>query len=199
MSAHSDKDAYSRRNGQPEAPFDPADYARPDAADSPPGEDDDSAADDSAPDPLSGDEENAESSGSGPRWLQFVKRNWRSIPAWGFLCLVTVKSVSVICIGPGWDGDNIPQAILLVYLLAELFFSDSVCASLVSCFLLTDFFLVETFTHNFWPYSSLFQIIVADLGLLLILLKERYYPLKVVNVPVLGLHFVFFVFRLAEL
>ena len=198
MSARSDKDAYSRRNGQPEAPFDPADYARPSVADGPPGEADDSA-DDSAPDPLSGDRENAESSGSGPRWLQFVKHYWRSILAWGFLCLVTGKSVSVICIDSGWDGDNNPQAILLVYLLAELFFSDSVCASLVSCFLLTDFFLVETFTHDFWPYSSLLQIIVTDLGLLVILLKERYYPLKVVNVPILGLHFVFFVFRLAEL
>ena len=134
-------------------------------------------------------------SGTDAGWPYGVRR-WQKILAWIFLCLVTEKSVSVIFAGPGWDGDNIPQAILLVYLLAELFFSDSVCVSLTSCILLTDFFLVETFTHHTWPYESLFQITVAEIGLLVILLKERYFPLKVVNVPILGLHFVFFVFRL---
>ena len=192
MSAQTDTDDHSRQDGTSGVPFDPADFARPPAKDCPPEEEDD----DSSTDSLSGDEESCMSR---PRWVQFVKTNWRKILAWAFLCLVVGKSVSVICMGPGWDGDNNPQAILLVYLLAELFFSDSVCASLVSCFLLTDFFLVETFTHDFWPYSSLLQIIVTDLGLLVILLKERYYPLKVVNVPILGLHFVFFVFKLAAL
>ena len=189
MSAQPDRNDLSRQDGTNCVPFDPADYARPPAKDSPPEEENN----DSAPDSLSGDEE---SSTSRPRWVQFVITHWQKILAWAFLCLVVGKSVSVICGGPGWDGNNIPQAILLVYLLAELFFSDSVCASLTSCILLTDFFLVETFTYHTWPYDSLFQITVAEIGLLVILLKERYFPLKVVNVPVLGLHFVFFVFRL---
>ena len=192
MSAQPDKDDLSRQDERSSVPFDPADYARPSEKDSPPEAEDN----DSAPDSLSGDEESCTSC---PRWVQFVKTNWQSILAWAFLCLVVGKSVSVICDGPGWDGDNIPQAILLVYLLAELFFSDSICASLTSCILLTDFFLFETFTHHTWPYHSLFQITVAELGLLVILLKERYFPLKVVNVPILGLHFVFFVFKLAAL
>lgn len=191
MSARSGKGGHSPHDGADEVPFDPADYAHVPAADSPPGEDDDSA-----PDPLSGDEESRTFRSP---WIQFVRTHWQKILAWVFLCLVVGKSVSVICTGPGWDGDNIPQAILLVYLLAELFFSDCIRASLTSCFLLTDFFLVESFTLQTWPYNSLFQIIVADLGLLVILLNERYYPLKIVNVPVMGLHFVFFVFRLAEL
>ena len=192
MSAQKDEDAYSPQDGSSGVPFDPASYARPPAKGSPPEEEDN----DSAPDSLSGDEESCTSR---PRLVQFIGTHWRKILAWAFLCLVVGKSLSVICAGPGWDGDNIPQAILLVYLLAELFFSDSVCASLTSCILLTDFFLFETFTSHFWPYYSLFQITVAEIGLLVILLKERYFPLKVVNVPVLGLHFVFFVFRLAAI
>ena len=192
MSAQTDTDDHSRQDGTSGVPFDPADFARPPAKDCPPEEEDD----DSSTDSLSGDEE---SFTDRPRWVQFVKTNWRKILAWAFLCLVVGKSVSVICMGPGWDGDNIPQAILLVYLLAELFFSDSVCSSLTSCILLTDFFLFEAFTHHTWPYYSLFQITMAELGLLIILLKERYFPLKVVNVPILGLHFVFFVFKLAAL
>ncbi len=192
MSAQTDEDRYSPLDGTSDVPFDPADYAGPSAKDSPPEEEDN----DSAPDPLSGDEESCTSR---PRWVQFVNTHWQNILAWAFLCLVVGKSVSVICAGSGWDGDNIPQAILLVYLLAELFFSDSICASLTSCILLTDFFLVETFTYHTWPYDSLFQITVAEIGLLVILLKERYFPLKVVNVPIMGLHFVFFVFRLAAL
>jgi len=189
MSAQPDRDDHSRQDGNLGVPFDPADYARPPEKDSPPEEEND----DSAPDSLSGDEESCPSR---PRWVQFIITHWQNILAWAFLCLVTGKSVSVICIGPGWDGDNIPQAILLVYLLAELFFSDSICVSMTSCILLTDFFLVETFTYHTWPYDSLFQITVAEIGLLIILLKERYFPLKVLNVPILGLHFVFFVFRL---
>ena len=189
MSAQPDRNEHSRPDGITSIPFDPADYTRPPAKDSPPEEENS----DSAPDSMSGDEESCTSR---PRWVQFVRTHWQNILAWAFLCLVVGKSVSVICIGPGWDGDNIPQAILLVYLLAELFFSDSVCVSLTSCILLTDFFLVETFTHHTWPYDSLFQITMAEIGLLIILLKERYFPLKVVNVPVLGLHFVFFVFKL---
>ena len=188
MSAQTDRDDHSRQDGDGSIPFDPADYVRPALKDSPP-----EVISDSAPDPLSGDEESCTSR---PRWVQFVKTHWQKILAWAFLCIVVGKSVFVICDGPGWDGDNIPQAILLVYLLAELFFSDSVCVSLTSCILLTDFFLVETFTYHTWPYDSLFQITVAEIGLLVILLKERYFPLKVVNVPILGLHFVFFVFRL---
>ena len=193
MSAQTDEDAHSPRDGTPGVPFDPANYARPPDKDSPPEEEDnDSAGSDS----LSGDEESCTSR---PCWVQFVRTNWRNILAWAFLCLVVGKSVSVICVGPGWDGDNIPQAILLVYLLAELFFSDSICTSLTSCILLTDFFLFETFTSHTWPYYSLFQITVAEVGLLVILLKEQYFPLKVVNVPVLGLHFVFFVFKLSAI
>ena len=191
MSAQPDRDDHSRQDGNLSVPFDPADYARPPEKDSPP-----ELNNDSAPDSLSGDEESCPSR---PRWLQFIITHWQKILAWAFLCLVVGKSLSVICDGPGWDGDNIPQAILLVYLLAELFFSDSVCASLTSCILLMDFFLVETFTSHTWPYYSLFQITVAEIGLLVILLKERYFPLKVVNVPILGLHFVFFVFKLAAL
>ena len=191
MSAQPDRDDHSRQDGNLGVPSDPADYARPPAKDSPP-----ELNNDSAPDSLSGDEESCPSR---PRWLQFIITHWQIILAWAFLCLVVGKSVSIICDGPGWDGDNIPQAILLVYLLAELFFSDSVCVSLTSCILLTDFFLVETFTHHTWPYDSLFQITVAEIGLLVILLKERYFPLKVLNVPILGLHFVFFVFKLAAL
>ena len=192
MSAQPDRDDHSRQDGNLGVPSDPADYARPPAKDSPP----EAENDDSAPDSLSEDEESCTDR---PRWVQFVKMHWQKILAWAFLCLVAGKSVSVICAGPGWDGDNIPQAILLVYLLAELFFSDSVCASLTSCIPLTDFFLFETFTRHTWPYYSLFQITVAEIGLLIILLKERYFPLKVVNVPILGLHFVFFVFKLAAL
>ena len=189
MSAQPDRDNHSRQDGNLGVPFDPADYARPPEKDSPPEEEND----DSAPDSLSGDEESCPSR---PRWVQFFITHWQKILAWAFVCLVTGKSVSVVFAGPGWDGDNIPQAILLVYLLAELFFSDSICVSLTSCILLTDFFLVETFTYHTWPYDSLFQITVAEIGLLVILLKERYFPLKVLNVPILGLHFVFFVFRL---
>ena len=192
MSAQPDTDDLSRQDGTSSVPFDPADYADPSAKDSPPEEEDD----DSAPDSPSGDEESCTDR---PRWVQFVITYWQKILAWAFLSLVVGKSVFVICDGPGWDGDNIPQAILLVYLLAELFFSDSICASVSSCILLTDFFLFETFTHHTWPYYSLFQITVAEIGLLVILLKERYFPLKVVNVPILGLHFVFFVFKLAAL
>ena len=192
MSAQTDKDAHSLQDGSSVVPLDPADYVRPPDKDDPPEEEDN----DSAPDSLSGDEESCTSR---PCWVQFIGTHWRKILAWAFLCLVVGKSLSVICAGPGWDGDNIPQAILLVYLLAELFFSDSVCASLTSCILLTDFFLFETFTSHFWPYYSLFQITVAEIGLLVILLKERYFPLKVVNVPVLGLHFVFFVFKLGSI
>ena len=192
MSVQTDEDKHSPQDGNNGVSFDPADYVRPPEKESPP----EAENDDSAPDSMSGDEESCTSR---PRWVQFVRTNWQKILAWAFLCLVAGKSVSVICIGPGWDGDNIPQAILLVYLLAELFFSDSICVSLTSCILLTDFFLVETFTYQTWPYDSLFQITVAEIGLLVILLKERYFPLKVLNVPILGLHFVFFVFRLAEL
>ena len=192
MSAQTDEDAYSPRDGTSGVPFDPADYARPSDKDSPPEIEDN----DSTPDSLSEEEESCTSV---PRWVEYIKTHWRKILAWAFLCLVVGKSLSVICAGPGWDGDNIPQAILLVYLLAELFFSDSICASLTSCILLTDFFLFETFTRHTWPYYSLFQITVAEIGLLVILLKERYFPLKVVNVPILGLHFVFFVFKLAAL
>ena len=192
MSAQTDEDRYPPLDGNNGVLFDPADYAGPSAKDSPP----EAENDDSAPDSLSEDEESCTDR---PRWVQFVRTNWQKILAWAFLCLVAGKSVSVICIGPGWDGDNIPQAILLVYLLAELFFSDSICASLTSCILLTDFFLFETFTHHTWPYYSLFQITAAEIGLLVILLKERYFPLKVVNVPILGLHFVFFVLKLAAL
>jgi len=192
MSAQTDEDKHSPQDGNDFVPFDPADYARPPAKENPP----ETENNDSAPDSLSGDEESCTAR---PRWVQFVKTHWRKILAWAFLCLVVGKSVSVICAGPGWDGDNIPQAILLVYLLAELFFSDSICASLTSCILLTDFFLIETFTGHTWPYFSLFQITAAEIGLLVILLKERYFPLKVVNVPILGLHFVFFVFKLSAL
>ena len=192
MSAQTDEDRYSPLDGNNGVPFDPADYVRPPAKDSPP----EAGDNDSVPDSLSEDEESCTDR---PRWLQFVKTHWQKILAWAFLSLVVGKSVFVICDGPGWDGDNIPQAILLVYLLAELFFSDSICASVTSCILLTDFFLFETFTHHTWPYYSLFQITVAEIGLLVILLKERYFPLKVVNVPILGLHFVFFVFKLAAL
>ena len=192
MSVQTDEDKHSPQDGNNGVSFAPADYVRPPEKESPP----EAENDDSAPDSMSGDEESCTSR---PRWVQFVRTNWQKILAWAFLCLVAGKSVSVICIGPGWDGDNIPQAILLVYLLAELFFSDSICVSLTSCILLTDFFLVETFTYHTWPYDSLFQITVAEIGLLVILLKERYFPLKVVNVPVLGLHFVFFVFKLAAL
>ena len=192
MSAQPDKDDFSRQDGNSSVPFDPANYARPPAKDTPP----EAENNDSAPDSLSGDEESCTSR---PRWIQFVRTNWQKILAWAFLSLVVGKSVFVICDGPGWDGDNIPQAILLVYLLAELFFSDSICASVSSCILLTDFSLFETFTHHTWPYYSLFQITMAEIGLLIILLKERYFPLKVVNVPILGLHFVFFVFKLAAL
>ena len=186
MSAQTDKDAHSLQDGSSVVPLDPADYVRPPAKDSPPEEEDN----DSAPDSLSEDEGSCTSR---PRWVQFIGTHWRKILAWAFLLLVVGKSLSVICAG------NIPQAILLVYLLAELFFSDSICASLTSCILLTDFFLFETFTSHFWPYYSLFQITVVEIGLLVILLKERYFPLKVVNVPVLGLHFVFFVFKLAAI
>ena len=192
MSAQPDKVEQPPQNGRSDVPFDPVDFARPPAKDSPP-EDEDN---DSAPDSLSEDEGSCTSR---PRWVQFIGTHWRKILAWAFLCLVVGKCLSVICAGPGWDGENIPQAILLVYLLAELFFSDSICASLTSCILLTDFFLVETFTHHTWPYDSLFQITVAEIGLLVILLKERYFPLKVVNVPILGLHFVFFVFKLGAI
>ena len=192
MSVQTDEDKHSPQDGNNGVPFDPADYVRPPAKDSPPEVENN----DSAPDSLSEDEESCTDR---PRWVQFVRTHWQKILAWAFLCLVTGKSVSVICVGPGWDGDNIPQAILLIYLLAELFFSDSICASLTSCILLTDFFLFETSTRHTWPYYSLFQITVAEIGLLVILLKERYFPLKVVNVPVLGLHFVFFVFKLAAL
>ncbi|MBR2963558.1 MAG: hypothetical protein IKC53_05065 [Lentisphaeria bacterium] len=122
MSAQPNSDDHSRQDGNDCVPFDPADYARKPVKDGPPEVIDD----DSAPDSLSGDEE---SRTSRPRWLHFITTHWQEILAWAFLCLVVGKSVSVICIGPGWDGDNIPQAILLVYLLAELFFSDSVCAS----------------------------------------------------------------------
>lgn len=106
MSARSDKDAYSRQNGDTDTPFDPAGYFRQEHP---------SSMEDETPD---GD---VESSASVPRWFQLIKNRWRDVLAWSFAALLLVRIAVAFYFAEFWIG-YLPQFGLLALLTAELFF-----------------------------------------------------------------------------
>lgn len=195
MSARSDKDAYSRQNGDTDAPFDPADYARQEHP---------SSMEDETPD---GD---VESSASVPRWFLQIKSRWRDVLAWFFAALLLVRIAVAFYFAEFWIG-YLPQFGLLALLTAELFFSKDRCISLVSCILLVDSLIADgyhLFTYRAvyhhrlelnWPYDDRIQIALVTLGLVLIVWRDRSIPRLVTAVPLLGIFLVLFVIIIASL
>ena len=192
MSAQTDEDAHSPREGTRGVPFDPADYVRQDNA---------------VPDPDSGDEV---SSASGPRWLQWMKRHWRDVLAWSFAALLLARVAVAFYFAEFWIG-YLPQFGLLALLTTELFFSKDRCISLVSCILLIDSLIADgyhLFTYRAvyhhrlelnWPYDDRIQIALVTLGLIVIVWRERSVPRLTAAIPLLGIFLVLFVIMIASL
>jgi len=192
MSAQTDEGAHSPQDGISGVPFDPADYARNEAAPS--------------PDPESGEEGLC---ASGPRWLQFIKKHWRDVLVWSFLALLLVRVAVAFYFAEFWIG-YLPQFGVLALLTAELFFSRDLCISLVSCILLADSSIADGYTlfkdrpewqrlAFIWPYEDRFQVALVTLGLIVIVWRERSVPMLVAAVPLLGLFLILFVTSVASL
>ena len=193
MSARTDEDGHSPRDGAGEAPFDPAAYAR----------------NEPEPSPESGSGEE-ELSASGPRWLQQVKDHWRAVFAWSFAALLLARVAVAFYFVEFWIG-YLPQFGLLALLTAELFFSRDFCISLVSCILLVDSIIADgyhLFTYGAvyhhrlelnWPYDDRIQIALVTLGLIIIVWRERSVPRLAAAIPLLGIFLVLFVIIIASL
>jgi hypothetical protein len=158
MSARTDEDGHSPQDGADEVPFDPADYARNEVEPSP-----------------GSDSGNEESCASGSRRLQLLKNHWlKAVGGVLFLALVADCFIS----------DHSLQRFLFfcLYLLAEMLFSESRTAAWISCFIMLGIL--------FWDYLPLgtFDILyLMTAGLIAIQLFERAVPLKLANLPFLGL------------
>lgn len=195
MSARSDKDAYSRQNGDTDTLFDPAGYFRQEHP---------ASMEDETPD---GD---VESSASVPRWLLQIKSRWRDVLAWSFAALLLVRIAVAFYFAEFWIG-YLPQFGLLALLTAELFFSKDRCISLVSCILLVDSLIADgyhLFTYRAvyhhrlelnWPYDDRIQIALVTLGLVLIVWKDRSVPRLAAAIPLLGIFLVLLVIIIASL
>ena len=108
MSAQTDEDAHPPQDGTSGVPFDPADYARNEA--------------DPTSNSGSGEED---SSASCPRWLQQVKAHWlKAIGVVLFFALVADCFIS--------DRSLRWFLLFCLYLLAEMFFSESRTAAWIS-------------------------------------------------------------------
>ena len=157
MSTRTDEDAHSPQDGTG-VPFDPADYARNEI--------------EPAPDSNSGDEESCI---SGPRWLQLAKDHWlKAVGAVLFLALVADCFIS--------DHSLRWFLFFCLYLLAEMLLSESRVAAWISCFIMLGIL--------FWdhlPLGTFDALYLRTAGLIAIQLFERSVPLKLANLPFLGL------------
>ena len=192
MSAQTDEDVHSLRDGTRGVPFDPADYARNE--------------DEPSPDPESGNEESCTSR---PRWLQWVKRHWRDVLAWSFAALLLARVAVAFYFAEFWIG-YLPQFGLLALLTAELFFSKDRCLSLVSCILLADSIVADIndlFAQRpewqrltfHWPYDDRIQIALVTLGLIVIVWRERSVPRLFTAIPLLGIFLLLIVIAISSL
>lgn len=177
MSAKTDEDAHSPRDGNSGAPFDPADYARNEVEPSPESE--------------SGEEG---SSASRPRWLQLIKDHWlKAVGGILFLLLVADSLIS--------DDFDRWGLFFCLYLMTEMFFSKSKVASGTSCILML-WILLLNLSPQFLSWgrgSGSFgnTIYVMTAGLLAIQVFERDAALKLVNLLFLGFGIVISVVFLA--
>ena len=158
MSAQTDEDAHPPQDGTSGVPFDPADYARNEAdptSDSGSGEDDSSA--------------------SCPRWLQQVKAHWLKA-AGAVLFLALVADCFIFDRSLQWF------LFFCLYLLAEMFFSESRTAAWISCFI-----MLGILFWDYLPLGTFDTLYLMTAGLIAIQLFERSVPLKLANLPFLGL------------
>lgn len=158
MSARTDEDGHSPRDGADEAPFDPADYARNEAEPS--------------PGSGSGDEELCT---SGPRWLQLAKDHWLKAVG-GVLFLALVADCFVTSHSLQWF------LFFCLYLLAEMVFSESRTAAWISCFI-----MLGILFWDHLPLGVFDVLYLMTAGLIVIQLFERATLLKVANLLFLGL------------
>ena len=158
MSAQTDEDRHSPRDGADEAQFDPADYARNEAEPS--------------PDPTPGNEKSCT---SGPRRLQLVKDHWlKAVGVVLFLALVADCFISSRSLQ--WF------LFFCLYLLAEMFFSESRTAAWISCFI-----MLGILFWDYLPLGTFDSLYLMTAELIAIQLFERSVPLKLANLPFLGL------------
>jgi hypothetical protein len=158
MSARTDEDGHSPRDGADEAPFDPADYAR----------------NETEPSPESGSGEE-ELRASGPRWLQLAKDHWLKAVG-GVLFLALVADCFVTSHSLQWF------LFFCLYLLAEMVFSESRTAAWISSFI-----MLGILFWDYLPLGTFDSLYLMTAELIAIQLFERSVPLKLANLPFLGL------------